>query len=133
MRPLNAAAVLPGFAAAPLHRLLAAPALLHSRHTAAQSAVVQSQGTLRCAPACLARPGARRPATQRGATAPRRGRYMISQHPAVAARLAAELDAAGLLVTPKRPRPRALQFADLATLAYLQAVIKVPRAPCRAD
>jgi hypothetical protein len=57
---------------------------------------------------------------------------MISQHPAVAARLAAELDAAGLLVTPARPRPRPLRFADLAALAYLQAVIKVPRAPCRA-
>ncbi|KAK9832710.1 hypothetical protein WJX81_002799 [Elliptochloris bilobata] len=50
--------------------------------------------------------------------------YMISQHPAVAAKLAKELEAAGLLVTPARPCPRALEFADLAQLPYLQAVIK---------
>ena len=50
--------------------------------------------------------------------------YLLAQHPAVEARLAAELDAAELLVTAKRPRPRQLQWADLARLAYLQAVIK---------
>ena len=41
--------------------------------------------------------------------------------------MAAELDALELLVTPRRPRPRALEWADLGRLAYLQAVIKVPR------
>ena len=56
-------------------------------------------------------------------------RYMISQHPRVAARLEAELEAAGLLVTPARPSPRALEFADLAALTYLQAVIKARRVP----
>ena len=50
--------------------------------------------------------------------------YLLAQHPAVEARLAAELDAAELLVTAKRPQPRQLQWADLARLAYLQAVIK---------
>lgn len=50
---------------------------------------------------------------------------MISQHPRVAAKLEAELEAAGLLVTRARPRPRALEFTDLGALHYLQAVIKV--------
>ena len=50
--------------------------------------------------------------------------YLLAQHPAVEARLAAELDAAELLVTAKRPHPRQLKWADLARLAYLQAVIK---------
>ena len=55
---------------------------------------------------------------------------MISQHPRVAAKLEAELEAAGLLTTPARPRPRALEFADLGALHYLQAVIKACRAAC---
>ena len=49
----------------------------------------------------------------------------MSQHPAVEARLAAELDAAGLLVTRARPEPRALAHADLGRLTYLQCVLKV--------
>ncbi len=38
--------------------------------------------------------------------------------------MVAELDALELLVTPKRPQPRALEWADLGRLTYLQAVIK---------
>ena len=36
----------------------------------------------------------------------------------------AELDALELLVTPARPQPRELEWADLGRLTYLQAVIK---------
>ena len=50
--------------------------------------------------------------------------FQLSQHPAAEAAVEAELDAAGLLVTPARPRPRALEHADLTGLVYLQAVIK---------
>ena len=52
-------------------------------------------------------------------------RYLISQHPEVDAKLAAELDEAGLLVTPQRPAPRAMEYADLARLTYLGWVCKV--------
>ena len=41
------------------------------------------------------------------------------------ARLEAELDAAGLLVTAERPQPRAFTFADISKLRYLDCVIKV--------
>ena len=57
--------------------------------------------------------------------APGARRYLISQHPEVEARLAAELDAAGLLVTPARPQPRPLAHADLSRLVYLNCVLKV--------
>jgi hypothetical protein len=50
--------------------------------------------------------------------------FQLSQHPAAEAAVERELDAAGLLVTADRPHPRALEHADLAGLAYLQAVIK---------
>lgn len=36
-----------------------------------------------------------------------------------------ELDAAGLLVTPERPKPRAMEYADLGRLTYLSWVCKV--------
>ena len=52
-------------------------------------------------------------------------RYLISQHPAVEAKLAAELDEAGLLVTAERPLPRAMEYADLGRLTYLNWVCKV--------
>ena len=55
--------------------------------------------------------------------------YLLTQHPAAEARLAAELDAAELLVTAQRPHPRQLQWADLALLTYLQAVIKARPLP----
>ena len=51
-------------------------------------------------------------------------RYLLSQHPEVEARVVAELDALELLVTPSRPQPRELEWADLGRLTYLQAVIK---------
>ena len=38
--------------------------------------------------------------------------------------LAAELDAAELLVTPSRPQPRQLELSDLSKLAYLNALFK---------
>ena len=50
--------------------------------------------------------------------------YYLSQHPSVEAKLAAELDAAGLLATRDRPAPRALTYADISGLPYLAAVIK---------
>ena len=50
--------------------------------------------------------------------------YLLSQHPDVEAKVLAELDAAELLVTPDRPDPRPIEWADLARLAYLQAFIK---------
>lgn len=52
-------------------------------------------------------------------------RYLLSQHPEAERRLAQELDAAGLLVTPERPHPRAMEYADLGRLTYLSWVCKV--------
>lgn len=52
-------------------------------------------------------------------------RYLLSQNPKAEARVVAELGAAGLLVTKERPKPRALEYADLSKLPYLSAVIKV--------
>jgi len=54
----------------------------------------------------------------------------ICQHPEVEAKVAAELDALGLLATPDRPQPRCMEHADLARLTYLQCIIKV-RCPVR--
>lgn len=51
-------------------------------------------------------------------------RYLISQHPQAEAKIVAELDAAGLLVTAERPHPRAFAFEDLSALPYLSACIK---------
>lgn len=51
--------------------------------------------------------------------------YLLAKHPAVQAKLEAELDAAGLLATPARPHPRAFTFADISRLRYLDAVLKV--------
>lgn len=41
------------------------------------------------------------------------------------AKLEAELDAAGLLVTAERREPRAFTFADISKLRYLDCIIKV--------
>ena len=62
---------------------------------------------------------------QSSSLGPRTRRYLIWQHPEVEARLAAELDDAGLLVTPQRPAPRAMEYADLSRLTYLSWVCKV--------
>lgn len=51
-------------------------------------------------------------------------RYLISQHPEAEAKIVAELDAAGLLVTAERPHPRSFAFEDLSALPYLSACIK---------
>lgn len=50
--------------------------------------------------------------------------YLLSQHPEADARVAAELDSAGLLATPKQPCPRTLEWADLSGLPFLSACIK---------
>eukprot|EP00884_Botryococcus_braunii_P008587 jgi/Botrbrau1/1772/Bobra.0217s0027.1 len=50
--------------------------------------------------------------------------YHISQHPEVEKKLVAELDAAGLLVSPSRPSPRRMVYQDMSHLPYLGWVIK---------
>eukprot|EP00884_Botryococcus_braunii_P020070 jgi/Botrbrau1/6747/Bobra.0324s0032.1 len=49
--------------------------------------------------------------------------YELVKNPRVMAKLEAELDAAGLLVSPERPQPRRFAFSDIQ-LPYLQAVVK---------
>ena len=58
-------------------------------------------------------------------------RYLIQQHPEVEAKLVAELDKAGLLLTPQRLTPRAMEYADLAHLTYLSWVCKANSHPVR--
>ena len=48
----------------------------------------------------------------------------MAGHPEVQARVAAELDGAGLLATPRNPNPRRPTYADLAALPYLDAVLR---------
>ena len=48
----------------------------------------------------------------------------MAGHPEVQARVAAELDAHGLLAGPKNPTPRRPTYADLAALPYLDAVLR---------
>ena len=50
---------------------------------------------------------------------------MVSQHPEVEARVIAELESLDLAITPQRPSPRKMTYADLNRLTYLQATIKV--------
>lgn len=52
-------------------------------------------------------------------------RSMISQHPEVEAKVLAELDGLGLLVTPERPNPRPLEYDDLTKLTYTNNCIRV--------
>lgn len=52
-------------------------------------------------------------------------RLMISQHHDVEAKVVAELDALGLLITPSRPQPRAMTFEDITALEYTICAIKV--------
>lgn len=52
-------------------------------------------------------------------------RYLLSQHPEVEAKLVQELDEAGFLATPSRPKPPTLQYSDLNQLTYLSWVCKV--------
>lgn len=54
--------------------------------------------------------------------------YLLATHPAAMAKLEAELDVAGLLVTPARPRPRPFTFPDISKLPYLDAVLKAREA-----
>ncbi|KAK9807492.1 hypothetical protein WJX72_000759 [[Myrmecia] bisecta] len=50
--------------------------------------------------------------------------FMISQHPEVEAKVLAELDSLGLLVTTARPSPRAMEYDDIAKLTYTTAATK---------
>ena len=50
--------------------------------------------------------------------------FMISMHPEVEAKVLAELDAHGLLVTAQRPKPRQLDWEDLGKLTYTNHCIK---------
>ncbi len=52
------------------------------------------------------------------------GRYQISQHPKVEARLVEELRSLDLLATREQPRVRDLTYDDLAELTYLSCVVK---------
>jgi cytochrome P450 len=51
--------------------------------------------------------------------------YLLSQHPDVEAKVAAELAEHSLLATPTNPCPRPVAWDDLVKLTYLNAVIKV--------
>ncbi len=50
--------------------------------------------------------------------------YLLSQHPEVEAKVAAELAQHDLLATPASPNPRSVQWDDVGKLMYLNAVIK---------
>ena len=50
--------------------------------------------------------------------------FLLGKHTEAMARLEAELDAAGLLMTPERPQPRALTYADISKLPWLDACVK---------
>ncbi|KAI3424890.1 hypothetical protein D9Q98_008274 [Chlorella vulgaris] len=50
--------------------------------------------------------------------------FLLAQHPEAEAKVCAELDALGLLVTPSRPHPRRLEYKDLSRLRYLGMVVK---------
>ena len=60
-----------------------------------------------------------------------RCRFLLSQHPEVEARVVQELQRLGLCASAQRLEPRQLAYADLAELAYLQAVVKVCYIPKR--
>ena len=49
-------------------------------------------------------------------------RFCVATYPGVQDRLAAELDAAGLLATPSNPEPRELDFNNLNELPVMDAV-----------
>ncbi len=51
-------------------------------------------------------------------------RGLVAGHPEVQARVAAELESLGLLATPGNPAPRRLEYADLAKLPYMDAVLR---------
>lgn len=51
-------------------------------------------------------------------------RYLVSQHPDVEAKIAAELDSLGLLAKPGAPPPRPAEWGDLQKLTYLGCAIK---------
>ena len=56
--------------------------------------------------------------------------HLITQHPGVEARVAAELDTLGCLATAERPHPRQLTQGDLCHLAYLSCAIKAGAPSC---
>ncbi len=50
--------------------------------------------------------------------------FLLGKHPEAMARLEAELDAAGLLVTPARSAPRPFAYADISKLPWLDTCVK---------
>lgn len=50
--------------------------------------------------------------------------YCLSRHPSELAKVEAELDQLGLLVTPERPSPRQIEYKDLSALQSLGRAIK---------
>ena len=50
--------------------------------------------------------------------------WCLCRAPEAMARVESELDGAGLLAGPGRPRPRPLEHADLARLPYLSACLR---------
>lgn len=56
-------------------------------------------------------------------------RFLVSQHPEVEQKIAAELQGLGLLATPEQPQPRRLQWEDLSKLQYLSCALKVGGLP----
>ena len=54
-------------------------------------------------------------------------RLSLAAHPPLQARLAQELQEAGLLASKQQPSPRDLTFADLSALHYLDAVCPLRR------
>lgn len=53
------------------------------------------------------------------------GRFCVSQHPGIEAKIVEELASLELLASAQAPQPRMLQYEDLSKLAYLNLVIKV--------
>ena len=107
-------------------RSLLGPVLQACADTCSGPRLLMHAGTMQESWPVARRPaiaGAQTPKPNTHAVAPRR--YTIQQHPEVEAKLLAELDAAGLLVTADRPHPRPMEYADLGRLTYLTWVCKV--------
>lgn len=52
-------------------------------------------------------------------------RWFLAQNPPALAKLEEELDAAGLLKSPKNPNPRSFTYSDIGKLHWLDCCVKV--------